>query len=371
MRKVIVGGFAVAETVALCQPKVVAAYPITPQTYMVEKLADIVNDGKLDASYISVESEFSAISAVLGASATGVRTYSATSSQGLALMNEVLFTVSGMRLPVVMNVANRALASPINIWNDQQDVMSERDAGWIQLFSENVQEACDLTVMAYKIAENSNVMLPAMVNLDGYILSHVYEPVEFLSQEQVDSFLPKFAPTNYLDSKNPMTFGPIGFPNAYMELRAAQNDALMSADAVIAKTMSDFSREFGREYKQVEYYKADDADYVFLAMGSVCGTVKDVIDELRAKGEKVGLVSLRQFRPLPKLNIKASKVGVLDKSVSIGMGSPLASEVKTRLYGSGIDVESYIIGLGGRDVTKKHVTDALEKLKIGESAWMF
>lgn len=371
MRKVIVGGFAVAETVSLCRPKVIAAYPITPQTYMVERLAEIVNDGELNASYVPVESEFSAISACLGASATGVRTYSATCSQGLALMNEVLFTVSGMRLPVVMNVANRALSAPINIWNDQQDAMSERDCGWMQLFSESVQEACDFTVMAYKIAEDEKVSLPAFVNLDGYILSHVHEPVDFLSQSQVDAFLPEYAPEDFLDPKAPKTFGPIGFPDTYMELRYEQQKAMEAADKAIARVMTEFSETFGRKYEQVEYYKTDGADFVFLAMGSVCGTIKDVVDELRKKGEKVGLVSLRQFRPFPELKIEAQRVAVLDKSTSIGMGSPLASEVRNKLYGSGIDVCEYTIGLGGRDVTRSHIISALKKLKGGENAWLF
>ncbi len=371
MRKVIVGGFAVAETVKMCRPEVVAAYPITPQTYIVEKLADIVNNGELKASYIPVESEFSAISACLGASATGARAYSATCSQGLALMTEVLFTLSGMRLPVVMNVVNRALAAPINIWNDQQDAMSERDAGWIQLFAESVQEACDLTVMAYKIGESSKVSLPVMVNMDGYILSHVYEPVDFLSQKEVDGFLPPYEPEFKLDPKEPVTMGPIGFPDTYMELRSDQEKAMGEADGAIAEVMAEFGGEFGREYEPVEYYEMEDAEMALLAMGSVCGTIKDVVDEMREEGEKVGLVSLRQFRPFPELEIDVEKLAVMDKSVSVGMGSPLASEVRNRIYGSGIEIGEYIIGLGGRDVTKNHVRSALKKLKKGESAWMF
>ena len=289
MLEITEGSMAVAEAVRLCRPQVVAAYPITPQTHIVEALAEMVANGKLDADYITVESEFSALSACLGASAAGSRTYSATTSQGLALMFEVCFNVAGMRLPIVMTIANRALGAPLSIWNDQQDSISLRDSGWLQFYAEDNQEATDLHYIAYRVAENPAVQLPAFVCFDGFILSHTYEPVDMLSQADVDRYLPKFAPKERLDAADPISFGMYATPEYYLEFRYETDKALKEAKSAIHAAGKEFGKMFGRDYSaMVEGYQLEDAETVIVAMGSICGTVKDTIDELRAEGKKVG-----------------------------------------------------------------------------------
>ena len=366
------GSMAVAEAVRLCRPQVVSAYPITPQTHIVEALAEIVANGKLDAEYITVESEFSALSACLGASAAGSRTYSATTSQGLALMYEVCFNVAGMRLPIVMTIANRAMGAPLSIWNDQQDSISLRDSGWMQFYAEDNQEATDLHYIAYKVAENHNVLLPAMVCFDGFILSHTYEPVDMLSQEDADRFLPKFAPKERLDAADPMSFGMYATPEYYLEFRYETDKALKDARSVIKAAGAEFGKMFGRDYSaMVEGYHIEDAETVIVAMGSICGTIKDTIDEMRKEGKKVGLLKIRVFRPFPTEEVaaalkKARHVAVIDKNISLGSKGAVALEVKDALYGSSIPVYDYILGLGGRDVQKKDIREVVALAEQGK-----
>jgi pyruvate ferredoxin oxidoreductase alpha subunit len=365
------GSHAVADAVRLCRPQVVAAYPITPQTHIVEALADMVANGRLDADYITVESEFSALSACLGASATGSRTYSATTSQGLALMFEVCFNVAGMRLPVVMSIANRALGAPLSIWNDQQDSIALRDSGWLQFYAEDNQEATDLHYIAYRVAEDPTVLLPAMVCFDGFILSHTYEPVEMLSQEDVDRFLPGFAPPERLDAADPISFGMYATPEYYLEFRYTTDKALKDARSVVEKAGKEFNAMFGRDYSaMVEGYRLDDAETAIVAMGSICGTVKDAIDEMRAEGKKVGLLKIRVFRPFPAEDIAKAlagtkRVAVLDKNISLGAKGAVALEVRDAVYGSGIPVLDYILGLGGRDVRKKDIREIVALAEKG------
>ena len=372
MPELIEGSLAVAEAVRLCRPQVIAAYPITPQTHIVEALAEMVANGTLDADYITVESEFSALSACLGASAAGSRTYSATTSQGLALMFEVCFNVAGMRFPVVMSIANRALGAPLSIWNDQQDSISLRDSGWLQFYAEDNQEATDLHYIAYRVCEDPSVLLPAFVCFDGFILSHTYEPVEQLGQADVDKFLPKFAPKERLDAADPISFGMFASPDYYMEFRYAHDKALKDSKAIIEKAGKEFTTLFGRDYSaMVEGYHLKDAETVLVAMGSICGTTKDAIDEMRAAGKKVGLLKIRVFRPFPtdelaKALAGAKRIAVLDKNISLGSKGAVALEVKDALYGSGIPVYGYILGLGGRDVRKKDIKEIVTLAEKGQ-----
>jgi pyruvate ferredoxin oxidoreductase alpha subunit len=372
MLEITEGSHAVAEAVGRCRPQVIAAYPITPQTHIVEALADMVANCQIDADYITVESEFSALSACLGASATGSRVYSATTSQGLALMFEVCFNCAGMRLPVIMSIVNRSLGAPLSIWNDQQDSISLRDSGWLQLYAEDNQEATDLHYLAYKVSEDHNVLLPAFVCFDGFILSHTYEPVDTLTQEQVDSYLPPFKPYQRLDAADPISFGLFASPDYYMEFRYAIDQAMDTARTIIPKAGKEFGEMFGRDYSGlVEEYRLDDADTAIVAMGSICGTVKDAIDELRERGKKVGLLKIRCFRPFPGKEVKkalegVNTVAVLDKNISLGSKGAVALEVKDALYGSQVPVHGYIIALGGRDVRKKDVAAVVAKAEAGE-----
>lgn len=372
MMELIEGSHAIAHAVKYCRPQVIAAYPITPQTHIVEALAEMVANCELDADYITVESEFSALSACLGASAAGSRTYSATTSQGLALMFEVCFNCAGMRLPVVMSIANRALGAPLSIWNDQQDSISLRDSGWMQMYAEDNQEATDLHYIAYKVAENHKVLLPAFVCFDGFILSHTYEPVETLTQEQVDQYLPPFAPLQRLDSADPISFGLFAAPDYYMEFRYEIDQALKGAGKVMVEAGKEFSEMFGRDYRDlVEGYRLEDADCALVAMGSICGTVKDAIDEMRKEGKKVGLLKIRTFRPFPTGEVRkalshVNRVAVLDKNISLGSKGAVALEVKDALYGTQIPVLDYIIALGGRDVRKKDIRAVVDMAGKGE-----
>jgi pyruvate ferredoxin oxidoreductase alpha subunit len=371
MMEILEGSHAVAEAVRYCRPQVIAAYPITPQTHIVEALADMVANCLLDCEYITVESEFSALSACLGASATGSRTYSATTSQGLALMFEVCFNVAGLRLPVIMTIANRALGAPLSIWNDQQDSISLRDSGWMQLYAEDNQEATDLHYIAYRVAEDHQVLLPSFVCFDGFILSHTYEPVDMLTQEQVDRYLPAFLPFQRLDAADPISFGMYATPDYYMEFRYEIDQAMQRAKKVFATAGKEFGEHFDRDYSApVEAYRLEDADVGIVTMGSLCGTVKDAIDELRAGGKKVGLLKIRCFRPFPSEEVRAAlssvhRVAVLDKNISIGAKGAVALEVKDALYGSQIPVLDYIIGLGGRDVRKKDISAIVSLAEAG------
>ena len=390
MKHLMEASHAISEAVKMIKPNVIAAYPITPQTHIVERLSEYVANGEIDAEYIRVESEFAAISACLGAEATGVRTYTSTSSQGLALMFEVLFIVSGMRLPIGMTVVNRALSAPINIWNDHQDGMSCRDAGWLQIYAETAQECFDLTVMQYKISENKDVLLPSMVGLDGFTLSHVYEPFYIPEQKEIDAFLPEYTPTHaVLNPEQPMTLGALGFPSHYMEMRRSQVDAMEGSLKVIEKVYKEYSEKFPvqikntrpEKYYHIEEYKMDGAEIAFVAIGSVCGSIKDVVDDLRAKGEKVGLLKIITYRPFPMEAIKkslknVSKIAVVEKAISPGANGPMFDEISSLLFEakSGAEIRNFIVGLGGRDVKLDHIQkiyDMAKKSQGKKQEWMF
>lgn len=364
--KVMSANQAIAEAVKLVSPKVIPVYPITPQTTISEYLAKFVADGDIDAEYIRVESEHSAISAALGASGTGVRVFTATSSQGLALMHEIIFAAAGLRAPVVMADANRALSAPLSIWNDHQDSISERDSGWMQIYAENGQEALDSVLMAYRVSEDKEILLPTMVCVDGFILTHTVDPVDVPEKEAVDKFLPPYSPEHaYLDPKRPMSIGTFTDPAYYMEARHDMELAMERAKKVISNVNKEFADAFGREYDFIEKYRSDDAELVLVAMGSICSTIKDVVDELRDQGEKVGLVRVRVFRPLPVEEIYdaikgASKIGVLDKNVSFSIGGILNNEIQSK---TGLKTSGFIIGLGGRDITPSHIKEIIEKTK--------
>ncbi len=378
MRKnmvVVEGSYAVAHAVKVCRPNVISAYPITPQTHIVEDLAQFVADGEMNCEYMNVESEFSAISALIGASAAGARTYSSTTSQGLALMHEVLFNASGMRLPIVMTVVNRALSAPINIWNDQQDSISQRDTGWIQLYAEDVQESADMTPQIYKLAEDEDVLLPAMSCMDGFILSHVYEPVILLEQSLTDEFLPAYNPEFVLDPKNPMSFGAFADPSTYTEFRYKQEKAMGVALKKIEEIANEFRDIYGRYYGGlIDGYVLDDAQIVIMAMGSIIGTIKDTIDELRKEGESVGLLKVRSFRPFPTKAIRkalknARVVITLDKNISIGKNEgALCTEVKACLYNTDnrVPVIGFMLGHGGRDIPIHTIKKIINKAKLVE-----
>ncbi len=380
MKKVIEASTAVALGVKLCNPAVIPMYPITPQTHIVERLADYINDGLLKSEMIHAESEHSAISAALGAEATGVRTFTATASQGLALMHEILFVVAGMRLPVVMAVANRALSAPINIWNDQQDSVSERDSGWIQLYVESAQEALDTVIQAYRIAENRKILLPVMVCLDGFTLSHVFEPVDIPEQKEVDKFLPKYNALFKLDTKNPITMGPIGFPNTYMEFRKATHEAMLNSIEIIKNTNNEFKKSFSRSYGNglIETYKINDADYAIAAMGTVCSTTRVVVDELRKNGKKVGLIKIKSFRPFPKKEIiscckNLKGIAVIDRNISLGNEGALYTELTSAFYNQKKKpiINGFIAGLGGRDITLGHIKTAFRKIEnSSDTEWL-
>ncbi len=363
MLQIMEGSHAVAEAVRLSRPEVVSAYPITPQTHIVERLAEMVADGEMNSNYITVDSEFSALSCCLGASAAGSRVYSSTSSQGLILMAEVCFNASGMRLPIVMSIANRALGAPLSIWNDHQDSIALRDSGWFQVYAEDVQELTDLHFISYRVAEDHNVLLPGFVCFDGFILSHTYEPVDIPEQEEVDAYLPPFKPYQRLDAADPISMGMYATPDYYMEFRYELDRAMSRAHDALKAAGKEFGEQFGRDYSSpVEEYHLDDADTALIALGSVCGTVKDAVDEMRADGQKVGLLKLRTYRPFPVAEIAkaldgVSTVGVIEKNLSPGsaMKGGVGPEVKDALWKTGIEVYSYVAGLGGRDIRKKDV----------------
>ncbi|MCF7820066.1 MAG: pyruvate ferredoxin oxidoreductase [Candidatus Pacebacteria bacterium] len=357
------GSRAVALTVANIEPDVVSAYPITPQTHIVEDLAKFKADGKASYEYVRAESEFAAASIVVGASATGVRTYSATSSQGLLLMTEVIFNMAGLRLPIVLTIANRGVSSPITIWNDHQDAMTVRDAGWLMFFAENHQEAVAQHLLAYKLAETLNI--PAMVNIDGFILTHSYEPVIIPTKAQIKKYLPKYSPTkgSYLNPKEPMTMGSFARPAYYQEIRQSLQDDLSNSIDLIEKEYKKLQKTLGKDIATkdssalIEYYGKKKAKTVIVAMGSVVGTIKEVVDE----NKEVAVLKLKVIRPFPYKQIiknlkNAKKIIVIEKAISLGNVGPMASELKSALQGkTPAKIYSIIAGLGGRDITKKKI----------------
>jgi pyruvate ferredoxin oxidoreductase alpha subunit len=377
MKQFLEGSWAMSEAARLCRPGVVSAYPITPQTHIVEHMAEFVANGKLDAIAINVESEHSAASAVLGSEAVGVRSFTATSSQGLFLMQEVVFNIAGMRLPILMVCANRAISAPINIWNDQQDSIALRDAGWIQIYAENNQEAVDMIIAGYKIGENPKLMLPVMVCVDGFILTHGMETIDMPDQEQVDKFLPKYNPPYKLDVENPMSFGLLCDPSVYIENRYALHMSLEESLPVIEAVGKDFKAAFGRDsVRLVEGYMLEDAEVALVALGSVCGTIKDVVDSERAKGKKVGLLKIVTYRPFPREAVKKAlnkipTIAVLDKNISLGAEGAVYTEVKALMGGCNKKTSGFVAGLGGRDITEKTILDIIELAKKEENNCKF
>jgi len=362
------GSHAVAEAVALCRPEVICAYPISPQTHIVEGIGEMVKSGELkDCEFINVESEFAAMSVAIGSSAAGARTYTATASQGLLFMVEAVFNASGLGLPIVMTVANRAIGAPINIWNDHSDSISQRDCGWIQLFAETNQEALDLHIQAFKLAEE--LSLPVMVCMDGFILTHAYERVDMPTQAQVDAFLPPYEPRQVLDPCEPVSIGAMVGPEAFMEVRYLAHAKQMQALELIPQLATEFKAVFGRDTGGLtRTYRADDAETIVVAMGSILGTIKDVVDEMRDAGEKIGVLGITSFRPFPLEAVRealknAKRVVVLEKSLAIGIGGILASDVRKALRKLPIDVYTVIAGLGGRAITMKSLHGLFQKMK--------
>jgi pyruvate ferredoxin oxidoreductase alpha subunit len=370
MLKQIEGSHAVAHVVAQCRPHVISAYPITPQTHIVEELADIVGAGRLDAEFVNVESEFSAASVVLGASAAGARAYTATSSQGLLLMSEVIYCIAGMRLPIVLTCANRAISAPLSIWNDQQDSMAVRDAGWIQLHAEDNQEASDLHIQAFKIAEQT--FLPVMVCMDGFILTHAYEPVDIPEQKEVDDFLPAFKPKHIVDPRWPRGIGLFADPRFYMETRYILHRALEKSEDTIKEVSSEFAKAFGRESGGfIKTYKLEEAEVVVISMGSVVGTIKELIDQLEEKGKKVGLLQICSYRPFPRKEVYNAlkdkmNIVVLEKCISLGRGGILASDIRwsfPRAEKKDRNISSFVAGLGGRNISIDDLRYMVEKVE--------
>ena len=368
MKKVMVGNHAVAYGAMLARAEVVSAYPITPQTQIMEELSEMVADGRLKARYIKVESEHSAMASCIGASATGARAFTATSSQGLVLMHEMLHWASGGRHPVVMAAVNRALAPGLNIWTDQNDTLAQRDTGWIQLYCENGQEVIDTTIMAFKLAETVN--LPVMVVLDAFYLSHTSEPVDIPGQAMVDKFLPRREARYKLDVNEPHAFGALTKPDAYMEIRLRQQDAMDEARHAFKKVESDWKRLFGRSYGAIESYEAKDADLLLVTSGTITSTSRYVVNELRAEGKKVGLVKVKMFRPSPITELRKAlagvgKVAVLDRNISPGHGGVFAQEIRSALYEMPPEdrpvLFGYVLGLGGRDVTPKTIREIVDR----------
>lgn len=365
---------AVAEAIKMAKVDVVSAYPITPQTHIVEELSVHVANGDLDAEFIPVESEHSAMSAAVGASAAGSRVYTATSSQGLALMHEILFIASAMRLPIVMTVANRSLSGPISIWNDHSDIMAERDIGWVQLFVEDGQEAFELTTAAFKIGEDHRVLLPVAVNMDGFILTHMIEPIEFPEQQVVDDFLPDYEPAIKLDPANPATFGPVGVPEVYLEAKKACEQALVDSKAVVKEVLDDMNKTFGRSYDLVETNGKQGADTLFVTMGSLGESVMTAIDRMNEAGKDVGQVRIRLWRPFPEEEFIAACKGakrliVIDRAMSPGSGcGPVAQELKGVFYGrdDAPEIVNVIAGIGGRDVPVNDFARMFEMAENGE-----
>ncbi len=375
MLKQIEGSQAMAQAVAACKPQVVAAYPISPQTHIVEALSKLVKDGELqDCEYLNVESEYAAMSASIGASAVGARAYTATASQGLLFMVEAVYNASGLGLPIVMTVANRAIGAPINIWNDHTDAMSQRDSGWLQLYAETNQEAADLHVQAFRIAEE--LSLPVMVCMDGFILTHAVEQVDVPEEEQVAKFLPPYEPRQVLDPEHPMSIGAMVGPEAFTEARYLAHHKQKQARELIPQVQKEFEKIFGRQSGGlIHTYHCDDADTIIVALGSVVGTLKDVVDERRAQGEKIGVLSICSFRPFPFEAVgnalkNAKTIISFEKAFQVGIGGIVSSHIFHSLRDIDPDLHpdlyEVIAGLGGRNITKHSIHDMLDSAQKNE-----
>ena len=363
---------AAAEAVKQANVDVISAYPITPQTHIVEHLSELVANGELDAEFIPVESEHSALSVCIGSEAVGARSFTCTSSQGLALMSEITYIASSMRLPILMIVANRALSGPISIWNDHSDVMLIRDSGWIQFFAENGQDVYDHVFCAYRLAETHNVLLPVIINMDGFILSHMIEPIELLEEEKVGLFLPRYQPLYRLHPDRPITMGGIALPGIYVETKKAQEMALQCSMPRILETWKAFGNLTGRYYNPVESYKAENAETLLVTMGSFGETASVAVDTMREEGRHIGLMKIRLWRPFPidefrKVALKVKRLVVIDRATSIGApGGPVASEVKAAIYGydQRPSVYNFVAGISGRDVTPLDFVRMVDKAEI-------
>jgi pyruvate ferredoxin oxidoreductase alpha subunit len=380
--KQVEGSQAVAEAVALTRPEVICAYPISPQTHIVEGLGELVKSGALaPCEFINVESEFAAMSVAIGSSAAGARTYTATASQGLLFMAEAVYNASGLGLPIVMTIANRAIGAPINIWNDHSDSMSQRDCGWIQLFAESNQEALDLHIQAFRLAEE--LSMPVMVCMDGFILTHAYERVDIPQQAEVDAFLPPYEPRQVLDPAEPVSIGAMVGPEAFMEVRYLAHAKQLSALEHIPRIAADFATRLGRSSGGlVSAYRTQDAQTIVVALGSVIGTLKDTVDELRTEGMKIGVLAIRSFRPFPLAAVRAAlqgakRVVVLEKSFSVGLGGVVSTDVRVALSGLQLHGYTVVAGLGGRAITQSSlrrmlrdaVADKLQPLTFMDLDW--
>jgi len=383
MKQILEGSNAIAQVINNIKPAVISAYPITPQTHIVEDLAKLKADGKANFEYIRAESEFAAASIVAGASATGVRVYTATSSQGLLLMTEVLFNIAGMRLPVVMTCANRGVSAPITIWNDHQDAMTVRDSGWIMFFAENHQESIEQHLLAYKIAES--LKIPVMINIDGFVLTHSYEDVTIPTAKDIKNFLPPYKPTKgeYLDVNNPVSLGTFAAPPYYMEIREKLHNDVVSAQDKINEEYNKLQKTIPQAIKAkeknakinnglIEYYGPNNPYVILVAMGSMVGTIKDVADDINSNwlSKKVGVLKVKCFRPFPEEAIlkvvkKAKYIAVIEKSISLGAtDSPLSQEIKAITQNKiRAKIQSFVVGLGGRDVTKKMIEKIILEVK--------
>ncbi|PLX37699.1 MAG: pyruvate ferredoxin oxidoreductase [Hyphomicrobiales bacterium] len=371
MLKQVEGSQAVAEAIALSRPEVVCAYPITPQTHIVEGVGALVKSGALtNCEFINVESEFAALSVAIGASAAGARAYTATASQGLLFMAEAVYNAAGLGLPIVMTVGNRAIGAPINIWNDHTDSMAMRDAGWIQLHAETNQEAADLHIQAFKLAEA--LSCPVMVCMDGFILTHAYERVDIPTQEQVDAFLPPFEPVQMVDPDNPYSIGAMVGPEAFTEVRYLAHYKQNEALTLIPEIAGEFEEQFGRASGGLLHpYRIEGAKTIVVALGSVNGTIKDVIDEMRDDGYEIGSIAISCFRPFPLTELRdlledAMHIVCIEKSLAPGLGGVLASNVRMSLRALYRQVYTVIGGLGGRPITRASLRDVFER--AGEEA---
>ncbi len=379
-RKGIEVSLALAEAVGQADCDVIAAYPITPQTHIVEHLSEMVADGHLDAEFVPVESEHSAMSVCCGAAAVGARTFTSTASQGLALMAEIFFIASSSRLPVVMALANRSLSGPLSIWNDHSDVMMVRDGGWIHVFVENGQEAYDHVFWAFRVAEDPAVRLPVALNIDGFIMTHMIEPIEFEDDELVKRYLPEYRMEKPLHPDNPLSMGCFGMPEIYTEVQMARERALVESYITCVKAWEEWEALTGRRYRPVETYRADDAEYCIVTMGSLGETAMAAVDELREQGEKVGVIKIRLWRPFPFDDIRMAVAGknaliVLDRAISFGgPGGPVALELRSAVCNSpqAPVVVDYVAGLASRDVTvedfKSIILEGKAKAAAGETA---
>ncbi|MFW6308792.1 MAG: transketolase C-terminal domain-containing protein [bacterium] len=366
------GAEMVAQAMKQINPDTVCAYPITPQTDIVQKFSQYVADGEVDTEFVTVESEHSAMSATVGASAAGARAMTATAANGLALMWEIVYIASSTRLPIVMPIVSRALSGPINIHCDHSDMMGARDSGWIQLFSENAQEAYDNAIQAVRISEHEDVLLPTMVNLDGFIISHAVEDMEVMDTETVKNFVGEYEPENtLLDSKNPLTVGPLDLQDFYFEHKMQQSDAVANVKDVLLDVAKEYKEISGREYGLFEEYKLDDADIAVVALGSTTGTAKQAVDNLRDKGVKAGLLKIRLYRPFPAQEIAdvlkdLKAVAVMDRAETFSTtGGPVYADIRAALYDAGADVDviNYIYGLGGRDTKVEDIESVYNDLQ--------